>query len=100
MRFSQRVGLRPAIKLAQREGMDDELRASMWRLLSLYYWDKFKPPGHEGYGQTDYVKRSNLSGLIVSLWLHYFKKPIDTIDTLNKNSLFVYQNYIYNALQN
>lgn len=32
------------------------------------------------YGRADYVDGSNLNSLVISLWLHYFKKPIDTIE--------------------
>lgn len=80
MRFSQRIGLSPATKLAQRESMDDELRNSLWSLLTLFYWNTYKAPGSGMYGRSDYVDRSNLHPLVVSFWLHYFKKPIDTID--------------------
>lgn len=80
MRFSQRVGLTTATKLAQRETIDDELRNSLWSLLSLCYWDTYSPPGDSFYSRADYVKNSNLHGLVICLWLHYFKQPTDTID--------------------
>lgn len=80
MRFSQRIGLSPATKLAQRESMDEELRNSLWSLLTLFYWNTYRAPGSGIYGRSDYVNGSNLNPLITSLWLHYFKKPIDTIE--------------------
>lgn len=80
MRFSQRAGLTPATKLAQRESIDDDLRASLWSLLSLCYWDKYERPGTGMYGRSDFVQNSNLYPLILTLWLHYFKQPTDTID--------------------
>ena len=80
MRFSQRAGLTPETKLAQRESMDDDLRASLWSLLSLLYWDKYEAPGSGMYGRSDYVQNSNMHPLMLSLWLHYFKRPTDTID--------------------
>lgn len=80
MRFSQRTGITPATKLAQRESIDEELRASLWSLLSLFYWDNYEPPRREMYGRFDYVQDSSLHPLVLSLWLHYFKRPTDTID--------------------
>lgn len=80
MRFSQRAGLIPATKLAQRESIDAELKASLWSLLSVFYWDTYEKPGSRRYGRTDHVERSNLHDLVFRLWFHYFKRPTDTID--------------------
>lgn len=80
MRFSQRVGLAPATKLAQRESMDEDLRSSIWSLLTLHYWNMYRAPNDDFYGRSDYVDGSNLAPLITSMWLNYFKKPVDTID--------------------
>lgn len=97
MRFSQRLGLSPATKLAQRESMDDELRNSLWSLLTLFYWDTYKAPGSGMYGRSDYVDRSNLNPLVVSLWLHYFKKPIDTINTYWEHCLETLRKHFFSA---
>lgn len=80
MRFSQRAGLTTATKLAQREAIDDELRNSLWSLLSFSYWDTYEPPMGDFYSCSNLVKNSNLYGLVIALWLHYFKQPTDTID--------------------
>ncbi len=81
MRFSQRAGLTPATKLVQLESMDEELRASLWSLLSIFYWNTYRAPGESIWGRNDYVKQSNMYPLMASLWLHFFKEPTDTIDT-------------------
>lgn len=70
MRFSQRIGLSPATKLAQRESIDDELRNSLWSLLTLFYWNSYRAPGSDMYGRSDHVDGSNLKPLVASLWLH------------------------------
>lgn len=80
MRFSQRTGIKPVTKLAQRESIDDELRSSLWSLLTLTYWNSYSQASSYLVGRSDLVKRSNLEPLVTSLWLHYFKRPIDTID--------------------
>lgn len=80
MRFSQRIGKAPALKLVQREEMDQDLRNSLWSVLTIMYWETYSKPGHSSYGRSDYVRGSNMESLIISMWLYYFKKPIDTID--------------------
>jgi hypothetical protein len=97
MRFSQRIGLSAAAKLAQRESMDDELRNSLWSLLTLFYWNTYKAPGSGMYGRSDYVDGSNLKPLVISLWLHYFKKPIDTIEQYWEHCLEKLRKYFFSA---
>jgi len=99
MRFSQRIGITPATKVAQKESLDDDLQNALWSLLSLFYWEKYRCPGtgESYYGRSDYVRRSNLEGLIISLWLHYFKKPIDTIDEYWEHCLAGLREYFFKA---
>lgn len=48
--------------------MDDELRNSLWSLLTLFYWNTYEAPGSGMYGgRSDHVKRSNLHPLRISL---------------------------------
>jgi len=96
MRFSQRAGLTPATKLAQRESIDDDLRSSLWNLLSLFYWDKYEPPGGT-YDTTDYVRDSSLYPLVLPLWLHYFKKPLDTIEEFWEDCYKQLRKYFFEA---
>lgn len=97
MRFSQRIGLMPVIKLAQRESIDDDLRSSLWNLLTLIYWNSYKSSRGEFIGRSDYVHGSNIEPLIVALWLHYFKEPIDTIDEYWVNCRNVLRKYYFSV---
>ena len=76
MNFSQRIGLKPIRKPIQIDGIDEELRNTLWSLLTAFYWDKYEAPP---LATATYIKKSNLGELFISLWLLYFKKPIDTI---------------------
>jgi AbiJ N-terminal domain 4 len=58
--------------------MDDELRASLWSLLSLCYWETYKTHSRGMY-VTHHVKNSNFEELLILMWLNHFKLPIDTI---------------------
>ena len=75
MRFSQRIGITPHQKLAQHESIDDDLKNSLWSAITLMIFNQVE---YE-YGEYDTVKKSNLRTLIICLWLHLFKKPVDTI---------------------
>lgn len=97
MLFSQRIGLKPASKLAQREDIDDDLRASLWSLLTIEYWDQYKEPGSGDFGRADFVRGSNMSLLVDALWLYYFKKPIDTVDEYWEYCLKELRAYFFKA---
>ena len=76
MNFSQRIGIKPIRKPIQINSIDENLRNTLWSLLTASYWEIYK--AHPGASQ-DLIKGSNLEQLFKSLWLLYFKKPIDTI---------------------
>ena len=80
MRFSQRIGKTSAVKLAQRESIDNDLRNSLWSILSVFYWDTFLGPGDGYTGRVSTVRGSNLELVVFKLWLYYFKRPTDTVE--------------------
>jgi hypothetical protein len=61
--------------------MDQDLRNSLWSVLTTFYWQKFNKPKWSYGDRVDYISESNLDKLFEGLWLHYFKQPIDTIPT-------------------
>jgi hypothetical protein len=80
LKFSQRKGLTPSVNFLQIESMDSNLKNSPWSVVTALYWDTFNQEKYDGYGgRGDYIKGSNLENVSISLWLHYFKLPIDTI---------------------
>jgi hypothetical protein len=76
MLFSQRIGKKPVVKIIQREEMDEELRNSLWNALTVIYWKFYQRPRSSAWSL---VAGSNLEDIINSLWLDYFKKPLDKI---------------------
>lgn len=80
MRFSQRVGIKPALKLAQRESIDDELRSSLWSLVTICYWESARDSNGEKLQASSHVVFTSLHDLILRLWLRHFKLPVDTIE--------------------
>lgn len=79
MKFSQRLGITPIKKAIQIETIDDDLRNSLWSLLTRFYWDIFNKGKYEYGRRCDYISGSTLDLLFNALWLHYFKMPVDTI---------------------
>lgn len=49
------------------------------------------------YGRSDYVKESNMHPLVLSLWLHYFKRPTDTIDQYWQECYARLRSYFFQA---
>ncbi|PSD50782.1 hypothetical protein C7E25_02340 [Stenotrophomonas maltophilia] len=97
LKFSQRQGLAPAAKLAQRESVDDDLRSSLWSLLCILYWDTYNAPSRGMYGRSDYVKGSNLYSLMTALWLHFFKAPVDAMDEYWRECRAGLRSYFFRA---
>lgn len=78
--FSQRKGIRPLTKAIQRESIDEELRNRLWSAITLSVWDYWSPPPL--YGSWPESARI-VEQVVNSIWLHYFKKPTDTIPKFN-----------------
>ncbi|UYG04950.1 hypothetical protein OCT51_06195 [Halomonas sp. LR3S48] len=97
MRFSQRLGISPVEKAIQRESMDEELRNSLWSLVQGVYWDSYESNRSRMYGRSDFVEGSNLNPLVTSLWLHYFKQPIDTVHRYFGDCVSHLREYFFSA---
>lgn len=97
MRFSQRQGITPTTKVVQREEIDQDLHNSLWNVLTLFYWDSYHRPGDSMYGRSDYVRGSNMENLIVGLWLHYFKKTVDSIEDYWEHCLKKIRDFFFKA---
>jgi len=77
MDFSQRMGLAPASKVIQANGMDMDLRISLWNALIETYWNKYSSPSKS----YDFVKGSNFDRFSRDLYSLHYKKSIDTINS-------------------
>lgn len=94
------MGIIPAEKILQIESIDEDLRNSLWSILTAFYWDKFNRRKFDMMERSDDIYGSNLGGLFQMLWLHYFKKPIDTIPRLfydDHGGLGILRRYFFDA---
>ncbi len=100
MKFSQRLGITSIEKAIQIEMVDNDLRNSLWSLLTAFYWNTFDQEEYYITRRSDYITRSNLGDLFTSIWFKYFKKPIDTIPQLYyqfNGGLEVLREYFFKA---
>ena len=75
MRFSQRIGKAPVRTIIQLEGMDDDLRISLWNELKSHYFDLIRPEPTINGGC--YISRSTEPKIFHLLWKNFFKIPLD-----------------------
>lgn len=75
MKFSQRIGKTQAEKLVQSESIDKDLTNGLWNSVTISFLDRVSYQT----GRMPYTKYSNLSVMIVDLWIHHFKHPVDQI---------------------
>lgn len=74
--FSQRMGLAPAVKVAQVDNIDTQLKNSLWNVLTLkclsgYYSRERSFP--------DRLRTSNFKDFAEKLYSDFYKAPVDTI---------------------
>jgi AbiJ N-terminal domain 4 len=81
MSFSERYGYKPVKEIIQIESIDEPLRNGIWSLLKIYCWDYGeRSPGIYGSYYISEDSNKDLYHLCVSLWLNYFKYPLDNLD--------------------
>lgn len=79
MLFSQRIGKKPLMKLAQREALDNELRIKIWNVLQLQLWDKWEPMPDAYSMHRRSADAVHIDRLMGYLWFHLFKLPLDRL---------------------
>ncbi len=73
MRFSQRLGITSVTKEIQLESMDNDLKNSLWNILTITVLDRIKD-------EHSYTWKTNTSEFFSrSLWHNFFKLPVDTM---------------------
>lgn len=83
-RFSQRKGLTLVKTKFQKNNIDKDLKTGIWNTLITNYWKGFNEPLFRAILleiDPDYYER-----LIKSIWINYFKYPIDELPSSDFNS--------------
>ncbi|MCB9208645.1 MAG: hypothetical protein H6609_04640, partial [Ignavibacteriales bacterium] len=71
MKFSQRIGKKPIKVDIQLDGMDQDLRNSLWSAFQIYFLDKV---------EGNYISYTPFNTFFKLLWINYFKLPLDNLD--------------------
>jgi hypothetical protein len=77
--------------------MDDDLRASLWSILHVCFWEQAKSEYGETIQESSPVRGSSVGNLAVGLWFHHFKRPVDTIPTYWKGFLGFLRDHFFKA---
>lgn len=76
MDFSQRMGLTPAVKVAQVDSVDTALQNALWNVLTLHLFSRYSPPDRT---RPDKLGGSNFQNFAESLFSEFYKVPVDTL---------------------
>jgi hypothetical protein len=83
--FSKKYGYKTVKSALQTEAIDNDLRNTLWNACCIKFWNYFVD------GMIENAPR-DYQNLVVSIWLNYFKLPIDTIP----DTAFEIKKYIRN----
>lgn len=93
MLFSQRKNLKPATKAIQLDDMDDDLRNGLWSIFHSIVLQSFQPR----IGANEEIKGSNLYNLFANYWVHFLKRPVDTLSWNINSAIGVLRNWYFEA---
>ena len=88
MNFSQRIGKKSTIKLIQIDGIDTDLRNSLWNVIKLFFLDNMYK---ETYKITSYYEFAQI------LWMNFFKIPVDNLSTNDYETESFIRDYYFKA---
>lgn len=75
MKFSERIGKNKIKEVIQIEGIDDELKNSLWNSITFYYWNTIK----ESYISSNHQIQKVF---LTRIWIHFFKNRLDEMPSL------------------
>jgi len=75
-RFSERFGHKPVSKIIQVDEVNEDLRNSIWNVLSQNFLLGYAKSGQRTYNEK------NIDNFITYLWLDFFKRPLDDLPTI------------------
>src|SRR5574337_886187 len=69
-KFSERIGIKPAKSIIQKDDIDSNLNNALWNGLVIYYWEQFNSSSY-------HYTREHIQALWVRIWVNYFKNRVD-----------------------
>lgn len=78
--FSQRIRKKPVVKTIQIASMDIQLRNSLWNALTIHYFEGLHRSNAYVGSYLSLSANQDLRTVCRKLWIHYFKRTLDTLD--------------------
>lgn len=97
MKFSERQGYAAVKNFIQKDTMDDDLRNSLWNALTIYIFEPLSIGINEygAYSSSTNSQTEDGTWLIKYIWIHFLKKPIDTIPRKASDAFNLIRNYFF-----
>ncbi len=90
-KFSERKGYVDTNVTLQAEGINDDLRNSLWNVLDQQIWSAI------GFLGWYHDREPRIRSFSKNLWFHYFKKPVDSRPGLEPQILSAIREYFFNC---
>ncbi len=97
LRFSQRKGYTPVSEKVQIDGMTPELRNSLWNVLDVFLFRAKRPNSFTAYYFPSGYSELRVKWIGQSLWVGYFKQPLDTLPSSTTSILEEIRKYFFSC---
>lgn len=87
MSFSERMGIKKAKDVIQKDSIDDELRISLWNRLYTYYWDEIKKLEIQCNKYPGLPIRLSIDVFFKIIWDKHLILPLDTMPSSWHNTI-------------
>ncbi len=89
MKFSQRKGINPVSEVIQIDGMSQELRNSLWNVLTMHFW------GDWNFRIAHVGQKSPLEKFAANLWFYHLDYLIESIPSQSDNIVNSIRSYFF-----
>ena len=100
MSFSERFGLKSAKSGIQLTEMDEALRTGLWNVLTTHYFQDHVSADMYSYGPRSLYPDDELKSVLKRLWLDYFKRPLDTMESTWDEMYPILRTYFFESAWN
>ncbi len=90
MKFSERIGINQVDTVLQVQGMDDDLKNSLWNVRDIFLWSQ------RGFATKQHGD-PRIQGFSSKMWFSYFKEPIDSRPIYGTDILKQIRGYFFGA---
>ena len=93
MRFSERYGYKPVRKVIQIDSIDNDLRNTLWSLVTMFVWDQVRSRSqYDAFEDAPEIER-----FCLGIWIDYFKLPVDEMPRSWKDAHRYLRQYFFDG---